>query len=450
MSRLIILSNRVKLPNDKQAGGLAIAVANALQQRCGVWLGWNGSVIETDKTVDLMKQSLTLDDVTYIIVPLSKAQYQHFYCGFANNVLWAFLHDREDLIDEHPEDFAVYQQVNEQFARYLLELIEPDDVIWVHDYHFLSVAYYCRQLGMRNRIGFFLHIPFASPERWQHCPHADQLLAHLSDYDVIGLQTQLDKRHCQAVLSPLLAHKNLTIESFPIGVDVTTIQRKIQNFTHEKTSLIKIIAVDRIDYSKGIVRRLAAFAEFLRQYPHYKGRIQLQQIACPSRLDLPAYQEFYQQVKEQVISVQDEFATAAWQPLIYSESVLAHEQLMQVFFDSHIGWVNSLKDGMNLVAKEYIVAQNPSNPGVLLLSQYVGASEQMHEAIIIDPYDEQQVVNALLYAVTMSPEEKQSRYHALMKGLQQQDLLDWQNRFLNYLYANNQDRGSYATNPTTN
>lgn len=433
MSRLIVLSNRVKLPNDKQAGGLAVAMSSALQQRGGIWLGWNGDVVANSPNAF---SEQTHGNVTYITTALSQAQYQHFYCGFANNVLWAFLHDRADLMAENAEDFAMYQRVNAQFARQLRQLAEPDDVIWVHDYHFLSVAHYCRQLGMANRIGFFSHIPFASSEQWQCCPFSKILLANLSDYDVIGVQTQADKRHCQAVLAPFLTANPPKIDSYPIGVDVAHIRQQVEHLTATKSDVIRIIAVDRIDYTKGIVRRLQAFAEFLRRYPDYQGKIQLYQIACPSRLDLPIYQHWYDTVQAEVASVQQAFATADWQPIRYSEAVLGHDELMQVFFDSEICWVNSLKDGMNLVAKEYITAQNPENAGVLMLSKYAGASEQMQKAIIIDPYDRQNLVESLFTAVTLSAEEKQRRYYALMDGLIRQDLWDWQNRFLQDLASN--------------
>lgn len=432
MSRLIVLSNRVKLPNDQQAGGLAVAMSRALQQRGGMWLGWNGKVVATP-SAEFTHQ--TQGQVTYVTTVLSQNQYQHFYCGFANNVLWAFLHDRADLIEENTSDFAIYQQTNAQFAKQLQQLAEPNDVIWVHDYHFLSVAHYCRQLGMRNRIGFFSHIPFASSERWQRCPFAKILLENLTDYDVIGVQTQADKHHCQAVLAPFLTDKTPKIDSYPIGVDVATIQQQTQYLTAKQSEIINIIAVDRIDYTKGIVRRLQAFAEFLRQYPEYQGKIQLQQIACPSRMDVPIYQEWYQAVQAEVASVQQEFGTAGWQPLNYSEAVVAHDELMQVFFNSRICWVNSLKDGMNLVAKEYICAQNPANAGVLMLSKYAGASEQMREAIIIDPYDKQNLVESLLTAVTLPHEERQQRYQALIQGLKQDNLMNWQQQFLQDLVS---------------
>lgn len=460
MSRVIVLSNRVKMPEHKaegknrSAGGLAVALYDALHQNGGVWLGWNGEVNDTfDSVQDNVFDSEPSGKVTYMTTAFSPEQYRHFYCGFANNVLWALLHDRADIIAamskaDIDQDFAVYQQVNAQFAKQLQRIAQPDDVIWVHDYHFFGVADYCRKLGMTQRIGFFLHIPFAPSEVWHACPHADTLLCQLAQYDVIGVQTQADKRHCLDVMTPFLANiaNQPLINAYPIGVDVATIAEqispkiaayhrlnpveKLEKLPMATRPIRQIIAVDRVDYSKGILRRLQAFASFLQAYPEYQGKVQLVQIACPSRLDLPAYRELYEAVKQQVAQIQQVFATKDWQPIIYSETVLSHDKLMVLFVDSEICWVNSLKDGMNLVAKEYVAAQNPADPGVLLLSKYAGASEQMTAAVIIDPYDEQNLVDSLLIALTMSHAARQTRYQSLISGLKAHDLTAWQIAFL--------------------
>ena len=212
-----------------------------------------------------------------------------------------------------------------------------------------------------------------------------------------------------------------------------------KHITHKKnikTTTQQIIAVDRIDYSKGLLRRFSAYRDFLAQYPSYQNQLQLLQIACPSRLDLPTYQRLYEEVKQAVRDVNQQFSSAAstWQAINYSENVLNHEPLMTAFWQSDIGWVNSLKDGMNLVAKEYIAAQNPDNPGVLMLSRYAGAAEQMQAAVIIDPHQPDSMIEGLKTALTMPLEERQSRHQALLQGLYQDDLHAWQQRFLDDLY----------------
>lgn len=547
MSRLIVLSNRVKMPDhNPMAGGLAIALHDLLKANSGIWMGWNGDIINDDhdaaddydhsqpsfltQTESGSSGNLASNNtLTYMTTGLSAQQYQHFYCGFANNVLWPLLHERADLICQGPQDYSGYQAVNRRFAQQLKKISQPDDVIWVHDYHFLSVAYHCRQLGMRNRIGFFLHIPFAKLAYWQTLEQSAQLIHHLAHYDVLGTQTQQDKANCIAVMQHYLknslvenssvetpctnalcsqplaapsgmpasisltvkinltptvvtdftAEHSLTINAYPIGVNVARIQQQVSHLSGQsliarqkncpiKSAAQQIIAVDRIDYSKGLLARFSAYQSFLQQYPDYQNQLQLLQIACPSRLDLPIYQQLYDKVRQAVAHVNQHFMSSNprpttlpttgtqtinlaaqpimsdechsdhdikdWQAVIYSESVLGHDALMSAFWHSDVGWVNSLKDGMNLVAKEYIAAQNPDNPGVLLLSRYAGAAEQMQAAIIIDPLDPKDMIQGLKTALTMTLAERKSRYHTLFQGLQQYDLQAWQQDFLKDLY----------------
>ncbi|HBH33373.1 MAG TPA: trehalose-6-phosphate synthase [Psychrobacter sp.] len=531
MSRLIVLSNRVKMPdNNPMAGGLAVALSELLKESSGIWMGWNGQIAESDNAADSVvlnngykdngnefttytKSTSVLSsvgcpastlEITYITTALTPKQYEHYYCGFANNVLWPLLHEQTDLIRQAPEDYDSYQSVNRLFAQQLKQFIQPDDVIWVHDYHFLSVAYYCRQLGITNRIGFFLHIPFAPLKFWQQLDRSPELIEHLSHYDVFGTQTQHDKANCLTVMQHYLkpssvtqhgsAHcltvnlgsrrpHRLTVDAYPIGVNVAKIQQLVSPLsleygldcepnthknTHIKAAAQNIIAVDRIDYSKGLLERFSAYSVFLQQYPNYQNQLKLFQIACPSRLDLSVYQRLYDNVRQSVHEINQQFlgtdeisesvklgsvnleainetvpsieglSTAAfkrrWQAISYCENVLSHETLMKAFWHSDIGWVNSLKDGMNLVAKEYIAAQNPANPGVLLLSRYAGAAEQMQAAVIIDPQQPDSIVQGLNTALSMPLQERKERHQALLNGLKQDNLQSWQQDFLEDLY----------------
>ncbi|WGV13994.1 trehalose-6-phosphate synthase [Psychrobacter maritimus] len=520
MSRLIVLSNRVKMPdNNPMAGGLAVALQDILTGNSVIWMGWNGDIIDSSDAGEINSFSNykqenvasscmqgTHTETTYMTTALTTRQYQHFYCGFANNVLWPMLHEQPELINQAPEDYAGYQDVNRLFAQQLKSIIQPDDVIWVHDYHFLSVAYHCKKLGIKNRIGFFLHIPFAPLAFWQRLAQSCELIKHLAHYDVLGTQTQQDKAHCLAVLQHYLKEnlveekpfedslaKNslldflpinvlyskqpvnkahtasgtqlklhlelkpqhaLTINAYPIGVNVAKIQQQvshvfsplslspikhIQNNDTVKPISQRIIAVDRIDYSKGLLERFSGYRDFLQQYPAYQNQLQLLQIACPSRLDLSTYQRLYKEVKQAVNNVNQQFLpnTDSWQAIDYSEEVLSHETVMTAFCQSDIGWINSLQDGMNLVAKEYIAAQNPDNPGVLMLSRYAGAAEQMQAAVIIDPYQPKSIIEGLNTALIMPLGERKSRYQALLQGLQQYNLHAWQQSFLDDLYLDN-------------
>ena len=520
MSRLIVLSNRVKMPdNNPMAGGLAVALQDILTGNSVIWMGWNGAIIDSSDAGEINSFSNykqenvasscmqgTHAEVTYMTTALTTRQYQHFYCRFANNVLWPMLHEQPELINQAPEDYAGYQDVNRLFAQQLKSIIQPDDVIWVHDYHFLSVAYHCKKLGIKNRIGFFLHIPFAPLAFWQRLAQSCELIKQLAHYDVLGTQTQQDKAHCLAVLQHYLkenlveekpfedslaknslldflpinvlyskqpvnkAHTasgtqlklhlelkpqhTLIINAYPIGVNVAKIQQQvshvfsplslssikhIQNNDTVKPISQRIIAVDRIDYSKGLLERFSGYRDFLQQYPVYQNQLQLLQIACPSRLDLSTYQRLYKEVKQAVYNVNQQFLpnTDSWQAIDYSEEVLSHETVIKAFCQSDIGWVNSLQDGMNLVAKEYIAAQNPDNPGVLMLSRYAGAAEQMQAAVIIDPYQPQSIIEGLKAALIMPLGERKSRYQALLQGLQQDNLHAWQQSFLDDLYLDN-------------
>lgn len=525
MSRLIVLSNRVKMPdNNPMAGGLAVALQDILTGNPVVWMGWNGDILDSSDSDEINKFSNRKQagtEVNYMTTALTTRQYQRFYCGFANNVLWPMLHEQPKLINQALEDYAGYQAVNRLFANQLKSIIQPDDVIWVHDYHFLSVAYHCKQIGMKNRIGFFLHIPFAPLAFWQQLAQSCELIKHLAHYDVLGTQTQQDKAHCIAVfqhylkkdlvkkrrveeslvednlvengllsLLPLnvlyskqpiarahtassiqlklhLESKSqhaLIINAYPIGVNVAKIQQQVshlfsplslpsikhpQNNDTVKPISQHIIAVDRIDYSKGLLERFSGYRDFLQQYSAYQNQLQLLQIACPSRLDLPTYQRLYEEVKQAVHNVNQQFSPNAdsWQAINYSEEILSHETVMTAFYRSDIGWVNSLKDGMNLVAKEYIAGQNPNNPGVLMLSRYAGAAEQMQAAVIIDPHQPKSMIEGLKAALIMPLGERKSRYQALLQGLQQDNLHAWQQSFLDDLYLDDlYDSTKYQTN----
>ncbi|WP_186474782.1 alpha,alpha-trehalose-phosphate synthase (UDP-forming) [Psychrobacter sp. KCTC 72983] len=517
MSRLIALSNRVKLPdNGPMAGGLAVALHEVLKGHSVVWMGWNGEVEDAPNTFHQQEQTVTSTDsegqkvssqITYVTTALTPKQYQHYYCGFANSVLWLLLHEQPNLIHQAPEDYANYQTVNRLFAQQLQAIAQPDDVIWVHDYHFLSVAYHCRQLGMRNRIGLFLHIPFAPLLFWQPLQQSAELIYHLVHYDLLGTQTMQDKTKATAVCQHYLkdrllpqsladAHLDMTthrqppphsndtrlklwldlqsphrlkIDAYPIGVNVARIQQYVSHlisddplYKHSAKSDIKqIIAVDRIDYSKGLLARFSAYRSFLQQNPRYQNQLNFLQIACPSRLDLPVYQRLYAQVRQLVAEVNQQFSPSLyapnslnhrpvtdnddsaldeWQAITYSEKVLEHRQLMTMFYKGDIGWVNSLKDGMNLVAKEYIAAQDPDDPGVLLLSRYAGAAEQMQAAVIIDPAQPSSIIQGLKTALTMPLKQRQERHQVLLQGLKIYDVHQWQQRFLDDLYLSRQSK----------
>ena len=461
MSKLIVLSNRVNLPNKQSpkavAGGLAVALQEALAKDGGIWVGWNGQVVTTISDMpDTVNQFATEqhDKVTYVTTAFSPIQYEKYYCGYANNRLWAGMHDRTDLIVSSSEDFSVYQAVNRMFAKQLQQIAQPDDMIWIQDYHFFAVARHCRDLGMKQRIGFFLHIPFPQLWVWDFLTYGQTLIQQLLDYDVVGLQTQQDAQNCVAVIEQLLPHAiqitqtngrtlirhgnhTTLIKAYPIGINPVYIhklasqplsdQAVLKNLT---STITTILAAERLDYTKGIPERLQAFAAFLQRYPQYLEQIQLYQIACPSRLDIQTYQQLRQQVHTLVEQINSQFATASWQPIIYQEDPVSHDNLMPLFRQCQICWVNSLKDGMNLVAKEYIAAQDEQNAGILILSKNAGAAHQLQQAILVDPNSNDSMIEGLYQALTITKRQREQRHQSLLQGIYETDIDTWRAHFL--------------------
>ncbi|TSH78080.1 trehalose-6-phosphate synthase [Acinetobacter sp. RF15A] len=450
MSKLIVLSNRVNLPNpdNMKAGGLAVALQDALQDIGGIWAGWNGS--RTEQVKEQKFQIQKFQNVEYHTSPLTESQYQGFYCGFANNALWPLMHDQHQLVDYQPQDFKIYKEVNLRFAKHLKQIASPHDIIWIHDYHFLSVAHYCRKLGMRNRIGFFLHIPFPELKLWQTLPPHRDLAHHLANYDVLGFQTPRDQMNCIHFLEQMLhlGHRNdeilnyqsrrINVKCYPIGVHPVQIQKQaaasqqteLPFHLTETQSYKTIISVDRIDYSKGLLEKIGALQSLLEDQPEFKGQFQQLQIACPCRLDVKTYQNLYQQFQSAVEQLNQQHGSADWLPFECSFNTLGHESLMHLYRHADICWVNSIRDGMNLVAKEYIAAQDPKDPGVLILSKYAGAAEQMKEALLVDPYDHDSMNKALKKALRMSKSERIERYRYLQQGLKNFDIMRWRDQFL--------------------
>lgn len=465
MPRLIVLSNRVNIPSGQSsksvAGGLAVALQEALASDGGIWMGWNGKVLPTDDMATNHFDSEQHNKVTYITTAFSKTQYEKYYCGYANNRLWAGLHDRTDLIASSSQDFMVYQAVNALFAKQLQQIAQPDDIIWVQDYHFFGVATHCRALGMTQRIGFFLHIPFPKLFVWQYLTYGSALIEQLIDYDVIGLQTEPDKQNCVDVIEQVLAntakdaieiindgdrtsiarqHHTSLVKAYPIGINPQHIsQLAMQPVSGQifppqiDQSLITILAVERLDYTKGIAERLIAFEQFLQRHPHYIGQLQLYQIACPSRLDIQTYQQLQQHVHELVKRINHKFATPSWQPIVYQETPVSHEHLMPLFRQCEICWVNSLKDGMNLVAKEYVAAQDSQQAGILILSKNTGAAQQLKQAILVDPFDNDNMIAGLHQALNLTQQQKNQRHQQLLNNLFQEDIDHWRDDFLNDL-----------------
>ncbi|MGU3416237.1 alpha,alpha-trehalose-phosphate synthase [Enterobacteriaceae bacterium C34A] len=451
MSRLIVVSNRIAPPDDKKssAGGLAVGVLGALKAAGGLWFGWSGETGNEDRPL----KKVTRGDITWASFNLNEEDHDLYYNQFSNAVLWPAFHYRLDLVNFQREAWEGYLRVNAILADKLLPLIKKDDVLWIHDYHLLPFASELRKRGVDNRIGFFLHIPFPTPEVFNALPTHAELLEQMCDYDLLGFQTENDRLAFLDGVSGqtrLSSRGNKThsawghtfsTEVYPIGIDPKEIARQAQGPLPPKLAQLKaelksvqnIFSVERLDYSKGLPERFQAYEALLEKYPQHHGHIRYTQIAPTSRGDVQAYQEIRHQLETAAGRINGQYGQLGWTPLYYLNQHFDRKLLMKVFRYSDVGLVTPLRDGMNLVAKEYVAAQDPANPGVLVLSQFAGAANELTSALIVNPYDRDDVAAALDRALNMPLTERISRHAEMMEVIKQNDINHWQERFLHDL-----------------
>ena len=449
VSRLVVVSNRVGVPDGSaRAGGLEVAIRAALRRRGGLWFGWSGRVADNGPGAP---KTLEQDNISYVTVDLKKDDYDEFYNGFANRVLWPILHYRLDLAEYSRRDLGGYMRVNEFFARNLEKFLRPDDTIWVHDYHLIPLAKALRARGLKNRIGFFIHIPWPPPEILAALPNHDQLIPALCDFDLVGFQTETDATNFSRYLANECSLKRLDsdrfavdgraveIGVFPVGVETEAFARLARraietSFVREVLESLSgrsmIIGVDRLDYTKGITERLHAFERFLTNFPDWRGKVTYLQITPRSRSSIPEYVEMARQVGEAVGRINGTFGEASWTPVRYINKAHSRTALAGLYRAAPAALVTPLRDGMNLVAKEYVAAQNPDNPGVLILSRFAGAARECAAALLVNPYDPEGVAIAINRALSMPLEERRQRHAHNYRVLVQNDITQWAERFL--------------------
>ncbi|WP_226570692.1 alpha,alpha-trehalose-phosphate synthase [Mangrovibacter yixingensis] len=448
MSRLVVVSNRVALPNGTKngAGGLAVGILGALKNSGGVWFGWSGETGEIDDPLKKISQG----NIQWATFNLSEEDYEQYYCQFSNGVLWPAFHYRLDLVDFTREAWEGYLRVNAAMAKQLAPLIQRGDIIWIHDYHLLPLASELRRLGVNNRIGFFLHIPFPTPEIFTALPPCKTLLEQMTDYDLLGFQTEGDR---QAFIDSLGLQTQVTTymdghhmadgksfqtHVYPIGIETEDVVEQAKGALPAKLAQLKaelgrvqnIFSVERLDYSKGLPERFLAFETLLEKYPEHIGKIRYTQIAPTSRGDVQAYQDIRHQLETEAGRINGKFGQLGWTPLYYLNQHFDRKVLLKVFRHTNVGLVTPLRDGMNLVAKEYVAAQDPRDPGVLVLSQFAGAANELSAAVLVNPYDRDDVANALHRALIMPKEERIARHSEMMAVLRHQDINAWQEAFI--------------------
>jgi trehalose 6-phosphate synthase len=450
LGQLVIVSNRVAIPEKNakaRAGGLEVAVQAALKHKTCTWFGWSGKVVPHRK---ITTRTVVHDRVTYITLDLSKEDHQEYYNGFTNRVLWPILHYRIDLAEFSRRDLTGYLRVNDHFARELHKVLRPDDIIWVHDYHLLPLAKALRERGHKNRIGFFLHVTFPPPEILTALPHHERLIPSLCEYDLVGFQTGDDAFNFSRYLTRecglhsrdfnfIVGDRTIQIDVFPVGIETAAFAELAERSVRLPfvkrviTSLAAralIIGVDRLDYSKGIANRLAAFELFLQTAPQWLGKVTYLQIATKSRSEIPEYADIERDIGSAAGRINGAFGEADWTPLRYINRPYSRSTLAGLYRAARVGLVTPLRDGMNLVAKEYVASQDRDDPGVLILSRFAGAAQECKAALLVNPYDPGSVAAAIAQALSMPLAERRERHNSLLRVLSHNDVQHWAERFL--------------------
>jgi trehalose 6-phosphate synthase len=459
VARLAVISNRVSVPTSdgaKRAGGLEVALRPALQHNGGIWLGWSGKIGAQDK---LKTRSIRNKNVEYIVTDLTKHEYQEYYNGFANRVLWPILHYRLDLAEFARRDLSGYFRVNDHFATELDKVVNDDDLVWVHDYHLIPIANALRRRGRPNRIGFFLHVPFPPPEIITSLPNHEQLIPLLMQYDVVGFQTPGDADNFVRYLmsecnqdrdmrifeiagrhTTVSVHGQQTrIGDFPVGIEPRAFQRlarhkvrspMVQEMVASLDGRVLIIGVDRLDYSKGLVQRFDAFDHFLASHQEWTDKLVYLQIAPKGRSEIPEYAELEESLSSAAGRINGKYGEVAWAPIRYVNRVYGRSALAGLYRAARVGLVTPLRDGMNLVSKEFVAAQDPDDPGVLILSRFAGSAIEFRRALLVNPYDPESVASAIAQALIMPLAERRERHQALLAAVLAYDVDRWQQEFL--------------------
>jgi len=449
MSRLVVVSNRVAVPGASSAGGLAVALQAALEETGGMWFGWSGR-IDPDDSGQVHEHDA--GNIRYVTVDLSKRDHDDYYNGFANRTLWPLLHFRVDLVDYSRITYAAYRRVNALFAEKLAPLLRDDDIVWIHDYHLIPMAKLLRELGVTCRLGFFLHVPMPSSDLLAALPQHERLFEGLSSYDLIGFQTERDLERFQDYVrlfgrGRVISHgvletrkgKRLRAGAFPISIDTAQIEEQaraaagkvgVKRLATSLSGRELAIGVDRLDYSKGLPERFRSFGRFLKRHPEHRGKLTYLQIAPVSRGEVLEYQKLRSELEQLSGHINGAHAEPDWTPVRYVNRNYPHPSLTGFYRLSRVGLVTPLRDGMNLVAKEYVAAQDPKNPGVLVLSSFAGAARELDAALLVNPYDMDGVADAIAAAMEMPLEERRERWETMMAVLREHDITAWRRSYL--------------------
>ena len=463
---LVVVSNRLPFAAvrgedgrwevEPGSGGLVTALRPVLGHRGGRWIGWSGATEEElPDPGALFRDSQQRFGYELVPVPLSAADRDGFYSGFSNEIVWPLFHDLIPLANFDPSYWAVYETVNERFADAVLRAGGPDDLIWVHDYHLMRVATALRARRAGLRVAFFLHIPFPPLDVFVKLPWRFEVLKSLLDYDLVGFQTVRDRRNfvqCVRLLLPEVritgrgavwtvrtTEREMRVGSFPISVDVADFEQRARapevaahaaEIRSREPGRKLVLGIDRLDYTKGLPHKLEAFRTLLRRHPDLQGRATLIQIVVPSREDIPRYQEHKTQVDRLVGDINGEFTRGGWAPIRYVHRSVEAARVSAYYRAADVALVTPLKDGMNLVAKEYC-ASHVEGDGVLILSEFAGAAAELQRgALLVNPYDVEGVAEALRTALMMPEGSRRTRFRRLRRAVREHDIYHWLDTFL--------------------
>jgi len=451
--RLVIVSNRVACPKGDEPieGGLAAALLPAVRSSGAIWVGSSGRFTDPgDKDSFAKIQALGTGAVATIDLP--REVYRKFYEGFANSALWPVMHSRTDLIRTDLEQYVAYREINALMARAVLRFARSDAMFWIHDYHYLTLASELRRLGIAQPIGFFLHTPFPVRNTMVGLPHHRELVQAMLCYDLIGFQTEEDLANFADYLQQelgLTGSDSFTtregvsrLGTFPIGIDVESFaDRAVKSAARPEISRLRsslegarlVIGVDRVDYSKGLPNRLRAFDRMLQFQPALKRAVTFLQIAVSSRVQIDAYRQLQAELAALVGDINGRHSEVDWIPVRYLNRGFSQAKLAGLYRTARVGLVTPLNDGMNLVAKEYVAAQNPLDPGVLVLSKFAGAAKQLNAALLVNPHDIDAMARAISQGLAMPNEERRERWGAMMETLKASSLTGWVDDFLSAL-----------------
>jgi len=460
MSRLLIVSNRLpitiakeqdKLSYSPSAGGLATGLDSLDNPMERLWIGWIGMAIEEDRERATIEKDLYKDNL--IPVFLNQEDIELFYEGFSNKVIWPHFHYFTQYTTYEDSYWESYKRVNELFAAAIIQQVVPGDTIWIHDYHLLLLPALLRKQLPDTPIGFFLHIPFPSYEVFRILPWRKALLEGVLGADVIGFHTYGYMRHFLSAVYRISGFENnfgkllvdgrsINVEVFPMGIDywkyaTHEIVLSGEDHSFQIGRLAKkrklILSIDRLDYTKGIPQRILAFEQFLNEHKEYQGKVILFLIVIPSRSNVDQYQDLKEEVERLVGRINGAYGTFEWFPIRYHHRSLTFPELSALYRESHIGLITPLRDGMNLIAKEFVASKEKSRKGVLILSEMTGASNEMTDALIINPQDSNAIVRALKQALEMTGAEQRWRMRKMQNQLKKYDVKYWGTSFLNEL-----------------